>query len=462
MLADLFCRFAAHDVHHVSSPKGHAAGLLNAVDGAEQLTRSIRTIPHLGRVQAVVAVPATVAGPITQLLAKICQQSHPATVCGFGQAQQGVELATQALLELFACRTFVNHAALVHHILQAIGHPCIGGQAVTPGTAGFLVVALNVLGHIQMGDKAHIGLVDAHAEGDGGHHHHALFAQKPVLVVLAHPAVQPGVVGQRTDTGVHQSLCHIFHPLARLAIDDARIALVLAFDEAQKLLHRLALFHDGVADVRSVETADEGTRILQLQALQDVGLRQVVGRGGEGHARHTGKAFVQNGQGPVFRAEVVTPLAHAMRLVNGKQAQQAALEQRVQQRQKPRVGDPLRCRVQQSDVAAQHALLDLVGLFAAQGGVQEGSTHARFVQGAHLVVHQRNQGGHDDADAQPRALASNSRYLVTQRLAAARGHQHQRVAAVSHVFDDGLLWPAKLRVAKHFFQDGVAGLAGNG
>jgi hypothetical protein len=27
-------------------------------------------------------------------------------------------------------------------------------------------------------DEAHIGLVDAHAEGDGGDHHHALLAQE--------------------------------------------------------------------------------------------------------------------------------------------------------------------------------------------------------------------------------------------------------------------------------------------
>ena len=62
----------------------------------------------------------------------------------------------------------------------------------------------------------------------------------------------------------------------------------------------------------------------------------------------------------------------------------------------------------------------------------------------------------------PLALARDGRNLVAQGLAATRGHQHQRVATVDHMLHDGLLGPAKLRVAKHLLQDGVAGLAGSG
>jgi hypothetical protein len=187
-------------------------------------------------------------------------------------------------------------------------------------------------------------------------------------------------------------LCHVFYPLARLAVDDAGITLVLTLDKPQQLLHRLALFHNRVADVGAVKAADKSAGVLQLQAFQNVCLRQVVGRGGERHARYTGKALVQNGQAPVLRTEIMAPLAHAMGLVDGEQTQQTAFGQGVEQRQKPGVGDPLRCGVQQGDIAAQHALLDLVRLVAAQSGIQKGSAHACFVQCAHLVVHQRDQG----------------------------------------------------------------------
>ena len=102
--------------------------------------------------------------------------------------------------------TSVDHAALVHHVLQAIDHPGVGGQAVAPGTAGFLVVAFDVLGHVQVRDEAHVGLVDAHAEGNRRHHHHAVFAQESVLALLAQAGVQPGVVGHGLDAGALQHL----------------------------------------------------------------------------------------------------------------------------------------------------------------------------------------------------------------------------------------------------------------
>ena len=55
--------------------------------------------------------------------------------------------------------------------------------------------------------------------------------------------------------------------------------------------------------------------------------------------------------------------------------------------------------------------------------------HAGFLERADLVVHQRDQRADDDGDAVPGAVARDRRHLVAQALAAAGGHQHQRVAA---------------------------------
>ena len=151
-----------------------------------------------------------------------------------------------------------------------------------------------------------------------------------------------------------------------------------------------------------------------------------------------------------------------MRLVDGEQAQLVALIQGVQQRQKARVGHPFGRGVQQRGLPTQQALLHLVRLFTAQGGIQECRADTGLVQGTHLVVHQRDQRRHHDTDAQARALAGDGRDLVTQGLAAPGGHQHQRITTIGHVFHNGLLRPAELRVAKDLLQDGVAGLAGDG
>jgi len=75
------------------------------------------------------------------------------------------------------------------------------------------------------------------------------------------------------------------------------------------------------------------------------------------------------------------------------------------------------------------------------------------MQGTDLVVHQRDQRRDHHRDALPGLLARNCRNLVTQRFAAAGGHQHQRVATRHHVLDDRLLRPTELTVAKDFLKN---------
>ncbi len=159
------------------------------------------------------------------------------------------------MFEGFIGRTFVNHAALVYHVLQAITHPGVGGFTVAPGAPGFLVVAFDVFGHVQVRHKAHIGLVNAHAKGYGGHHHNAFAAQKLVLVGLPDPAVQARVVGQGGNAFVAQRVGDFLHPFARLAVHNARISPVLVGNKAQQLLGSVLFFNNGVADVGPVKAA---------------------------------------------------------------------------------------------------------------------------------------------------------------------------------------------------------------
>ena len=208
--------------------------------------------------------------------------------------------------------------------MQAVAHPGVRSQSVAPGTAGLLVIALDVLGHVQVCNKTHIGFVNAHTKCDGGHHYYAVFTQKTVLVVLAHLRVQACVVRQRADTGLRQHLGNVLHFFTRLAIHHARFLRVFALDETQQLRGAIALLNDAVADVGPVETANECAGFFKLQALDDVSAGDGVSGGGERNAGHAGKAFVQDRQRPVFRSKVMAPLAHAMDLIDGKQTQQPA------------------------------------------------------------------------------------------------------------------------------------------
>ena len=156
------------------------------------------------------------------------QQTDASASCAFCQTEQRIQLAAHHGLELFAgCLTRVNHAALVHHIAQAIGHPGIGGQAVAPCPACFLVVAFNIFWHVQMRDKAHVGLVDTHAKRNGGHHHHAIVTQKFILPFLPQTGVKPGVIGHGIDACALQCVSNFFYPFAGLAIHNTCLACVL-------------------------------------------------------------------------------------------------------------------------------------------------------------------------------------------------------------------------------------------
>ena len=59
-----------------------------------------------------------------------------------------------------------------------------------------MIVGLDALRQVHVGDEAHVRLVDAHAEGDGGDHHDAVFTQEAGLVGCPHVAGQAGMVGQ--------------------------------------------------------------------------------------------------------------------------------------------------------------------------------------------------------------------------------------------------------------------------
>ena len=88
-------------------------------------------------------------------------------------------------------------------------------------------------------------------------------------------------------------------------------------------------------------------------------------------------------------------------------------------------------------------------LGAAQRRVEERRAHAELGERRDLVLHQRDQRRDHDADA----VAQQRGNLVAQRLAAAGGHQHQRVAAAGDVLDDLGLLPAKGRIAEDFFEN---------
>ena len=178
-----------------------------------------------------------------------------------------------------------------------------------------------------------------------------------------------------------------------------------------------------------------------------------VGGGGQRDARHAGEALVQDRQAEVFLAEVVAPLADAMRLVDGEQAEQAALVQRIEHGQEARRQRCARARRR-----------------AAPGGPSSSSRSMRCASSP-VSVELRNAACTPASSSAPTwscisaisgltttrhaaagAVAHDGRHLVAQALAAAGGHQHQRVAAADDMVHDLGLQAAKGAVAEDLVQ----------
>ena len=68
----------------------------------------------------------------------------------------------------------------------------------------------------------------------------------------AHGRVEARVIRQGGDPARHQRLRRLLDALAREAVDDPRLALVLGGDQLQQLLARGGLWLDAVLDVRAV------------------------------------------------------------------------------------------------------------------------------------------------------------------------------------------------------------------
>ncbi|MCY1436014.1 hypothetical protein D9M71_521280 [compost metagenome] len=184
-----------------------------------------------------------------------------------------------------------------------------------------------------------------------------------------------------------------------------------------------------------------------MQALDHLLAGTHVRRGGQGDARNMREMLGELAQLQVFRTEVVAPLGHAVRLVDGEQAD----VQLLQETQHARLHQTLGRQVEQLDLATTQAIGDVPLGFRAQRGIQCGGRNAQLVEGGDLVFHQRDQ--RRNHHRQP--LAQQRRDLEAQRLATAGGHQHQSIAAAGHALDDPRLIATEGVVTENVFEDAL-------
>ncbi len=206
-----------------------------------------------------------------------------------------------------------------------------------------------------------------------------------------------------------------------------------------------------VDQVRPIERADEFERIAQRELRGDVAPDARGGRGGVGVHADAGELVAQARELAVFGTEVVAPLADAVRFVHRPRSARRTTARRDTKPSPPsptrRSGDTYSSRKRRSASPRTH-----VGLVLARVASCCSSAAGTPLptEGVHLVLHQRDERRDHD---RPAASATSGGRLKTERLAAAGGQHHDRVAAGQH----GLHGLALQRPER-----GVAPVAGDG
>ncbi|MNK83643.1 hypothetical protein D3C87_1034630 [compost metagenome] len=313
--------------------------------------------------------------------------------------------------------------------------------AVSPSTARFLVIGLDGAGQVVMQHQAHVRLVDAHAEGVGGHHDPGPARHERVLRPVSRGVIHAGVVGSGGNPLGGQVFGDGFDGFSGGRVDDAgplHVCDNLAhLGELGGFAARRA---DHVAQVRPVEAGDEDRRVLEAQLLDDV--LADFRSGGRGGREHRGPP--QEGEGipeaQVVGPEVVAPLGETVRLVDGQARNRHPLERGDERAVAEALGGDVDELVGSSRQLGQ----PMLGLVRIERGVDEGRGNSSLDEAVHLILHQ----GDERADHQGRAVQHHRRQLIADRLALPGGHDGHGLFAVEDRLNDLTLTLSKGRVAE--------------
>ena len=129
-----------------------------------------------------------------------------------------------------------------------------------------------------MDDEPDVGLVYAHAEGDGGDDDRRVAAEEALLGFAPYVILQPCVVGQRAEALLGEPGGQVLSALAGEAVDDGRALATLAQQPGQHV-EAPALGQDPVGEVGPVEAGDELRGFGDSELVDDVAPHS-LGRGG--------------------------------------------------------------------------------------------------------------------------------------------------------------------------------------
>jgi hypothetical protein len=308
------------------------------------------------------------------------------------------------------------------------------GQS-TSRSADLLVVRDDGGRLLEVHDEAEVGLVEAHAEGHGGHERLELVAEQPALELLALLVLQSAVVRSCVDAA---SLEPSGHPIGvgdGQGVDDPRAGQPGHLLGEPREALGLRLQADGLqAQALAGERPAQDVRAC-AHLLGDIGRDARVGRrrGGE-HGRLPAEEVERARQQPVFRAEVVPPVGDAVGLVDDHQRRRAA-ERRHDVAREGVARQLLRRGEEDVDLSRPQPCHERV---AVRRVVEALDRQPEAQRSPLLVAHQRQQRTDDERRSGAAGPQQRRGHEVDDALAPARALHHQHARLLLHQGADRL------------------------
>ena len=343
---------------------------------------------------------------------------------------------------------FVNLLPTVANIVGTKERERFRRCAIAARAPDFLVVTLDRLRQIGVRDPADVRLINAHAKGHGCTNDEAVLLLKAALYNPPVFGVHAAVVVASGVARIVQRLAKRFGFRPRAAIDDTRLPLT-GGGEVKDLRAWAVFDFKREVDIRAVKAAQKGRRFNPVEELlHDFGAGLGVGGGGEGgerHVEHTAEfAYTQ-----VVRTEIMTPLAHAMRLVDCDHC----YTNTAQHLHRATRGQPFGRHIEKAQRARLKPAPDGLGLFLGIARGQRTCLDTCRLQGADLIAHQ----GDERRDDNRHPLTRQRRQLETKGFTATCGHNRKGVFTRNHGLHDLLLTgPEGIKTKDIFQQHGGA------
>ena len=266
-------------------------------------------------------------------------------------------------------------------------HQALRRLAVAPGASDLLAVVLDGLGQVEVHHLADIGLVDAHAEGDGGDDAGQASAHEVRLQSLAGLTVEPGVVGGDLEPGGLEVGRQAFGALLQGDVDNGAAVAESWRQPTGQMASPVVGGQrgDGKVQIGAVEAG--GDDIVRRDIEASTHVIDDLGRGGGGQQQHLVDAELPAivGQFLVVRAKIMSPFRQAVGLVDHHQGDPHV----AQEGAKAFIAQAFDRYHQHLELAVAGRCHDLPSLIAILTRIDAGGGDTARGQRRQLVLHQR-------------------------------------------------------------------------